>query len=170
LTAGLVAAGVFLAGCGGSSPTGSSAKPGASDTPSSTKFEQKFVAFASCMRSHGVPNYPDPHFTSSGGVSISPGNSNPNSPAFRSADGACHQLLPNGGTPPHDNAQSHSQKVKYAGCMRAHGVPNFPDPSRDGAFDLPTGLNPQAPQFTQAEHACKSDQPSSLSVNQRAGT
>lgn len=160
--AGLLAAGVLLAGCGGSTSKGSSGTGSAS----LAKFEQKFVAFASCMRSHGVPEYPDPQSTSSGGVRISPGRANPNSPAFKSAQNACHRLLPGGGVPVGGaTSQAKAQEVKFADCMRAHNVSNFPDPSHDGAFDLPSGLSQQAPQFTQAMQACKSVQPSSLSIN-----
>jgi hypothetical protein len=163
--AALLAAGACLAGCGSGSPTSSSSQSAAAT--SSNSFQQKFVNFAMCMRSHGVPNYPDPQFTSSGGVQISPGQSNPNSPAFKSAQSDCHQLLPNGGQPTGiGGAQAKAQEVKFADCMRAQGVPNFPDPSHDGAFDLPPGLNPQSPRFGQAMKACKSVQPSSLSVNQ----
>ncbi|HUA45311.1 MAG TPA: hypothetical protein VMA77_08805 [Solirubrobacteraceae bacterium] len=126
------------------------------------------------MRSHGVSDYPDATISSSGNqvqMRISPGTANPNSPAFKSAQSACHQLLPNGGAPTGGNsAQAKAQEVKYADCVRSHGVPNFPDPSHDGAFDLPPGLNPQVPQFTQAQQGYKNVQPSSLSVNQSAGT
>jgi hypothetical protein len=173
LAGGLVAASLFLAGCGGGTPTGAAAAPAGSRSPSSTKFGQQFVAFATCMRSHGVPSYPDPQITRSGDqvqVRISPGAINPNAPAFKAASNACHRYLPNGGAPPRESPQNRTQQVAYADCMRAHGVPNFPDPGHDGAFDLPAGLNPQAPGFTHAEQACKSEQPSSLSVNQRAGS
>jgi hypothetical protein len=167
IVAGLLAAGVLLAGCGGSSSSNSSSPSGASTPGNASSFQQKFVAFASCMRSHGVPNYPDPQFTGSGGVQISPGQSNPNSPAFKSAQGDCRRLLPNGGQPVGlGGAHAKAQELKFADCMRANDVPNFPDPSHDGAFDLPPGLNPQAPQFGHAMKACKSVQPSSLSVNQ----
>ena len=163
---GLLAAGVLLAGCGASSHTQTSGTPSAGGS----SFGAKFVAFASCMRAHGVPGYPDPHITSSAGqvhVQISPGNANPNGPAFRSADAACHGLLPNGGAPAGGaSAQQKAQGLKFADCMRAHGVPDFPDPSKDGAFDLPPGVNPNAPTFTSGVSACKSAQPSSLSINQ----
>lgn len=162
----LGAAALLLAGCGSTSPARSSGSPNA--TPAT--YGSHFVAFASCMRSHGVPGYPDPHITTSAGqvhVQISPGNANPNGPAFKSADSACHHLLPNGGGPAGGaSAQQKAQEVKFAGCMRAHGVPSFPDPSRDGGFDLPPGVNPQALNFTSAQQACKSVQPSSLSINQ----
>jgi hypothetical protein len=169
--AGLLAAGVLLAGCGGSSPSESPNSSGATGSSNASQFQKHFVDFATCMRSHGVPDYPDPQFTSSGGVQISPGKSNPNSPAFKSAQTDCRRLLPDGGQPVGvGGARAKVQEVKFADCMRAHGVPNFPDPSHDGAFDLPPGLNPQAPRFGQATQACKSVQPSSLSVNQSAGT
>jgi hypothetical protein len=171
VVAGLIATGILVTGCGGSSPAGSSNSPPSAASGNPTKFEQHFVAFASCMRSHGVPNYPDPQFTSGGGVRVSPGRANPNSRTFKSAQSACHQLLPNGGGPPgENNPRSRAQAVKYADCMRTHGVPNFPDPSHDGAFDLPPGLNPEAIQFTHAEQSCKSAQPGALAVNQSAGT
>ncbi|MBV9946439.1 MAG: hypothetical protein JOZ69_06305 [Myxococcales bacterium] len=159
---GLLAAGVLLAGCGSTSPSHSSSRPSASQTG----FVHHFMAFASCMRSHGVPSYPDPRVTSSGGVQISPGGGNPNAPAFKSADAACHELLPNGGAPSGASAQDRAQGLKFADCIRAHGIPSFPDPDRDGAFTLPPGVTPQAPAFRQAVAACKSAEPSSLTLNQ----
>ncbi len=87
---------VLAAGCGGGSspPTSSANRP-----TSAAAVGKQFVAFAVCMRSHGVPDYPDPQVSSSGNhvqVTISPGSADPNSPAFKSADHACHNLLPNG--------------------------------------------------------------------------
>ena len=127
------------------------------------------------MRSHGLPDYPDPQISSSGGevhVKISPGRLNSNSPAFKSAGQACHKLLPNGGgrgAAGANSAQEQAQGLKFAVCMRSHGVPNFPDPGHDGAFDLPSGINPQAPQFQRAMQACMKVRPSSLTINQGPG-
>jgi hypothetical protein len=39
--------------------------------------------------------------------------------------------------------------------MRAHGVPNFPDPSPGGGVTLGAGINPQSPTFQAAQQACK---------------
>lgn len=50
-----------------------------------------------------------------------------------------------------------TQAVKYAGCMRANGLPNFPDPGSNGA--LP---NPALPAFRAAEKACAKLQPVGL--------
>jgi hypothetical protein len=57
--------------------------------------QQAFLDFAACMRSHGVPSFPDPQF-SNGGVRISGGGVDPNSPAFQSAQKACGAKLPGG--------------------------------------------------------------------------
>jgi hypothetical protein len=53
-----IAAGIALlaSGCGGG---GTSAGSGASPSPASTY--AKLIAYAQCMRSHGVPNFPDPN-------------------------------------------------------------------------------------------------------------
>lgn len=159
---------VLAAGCGGASSPTSSARPTAAATVG-----KQFVAFAVCMRSRGVPNYPDPQISSSANhlqVTISPGNTDPNSPASKSADHACHYLLPNGGTPV-NGARDQTQELMFADCMRSHAVPNFPDADHDGVFNLPSTIDQQAPAFLGAIHACQKVQPSSLSIlNQPPGT
>ena len=61
-----------------------------------------------------------------------------------------------------------SQLIRYAQCMRANGVPNFPDPTggrlllRGGPG---TGLNPNSPAFRAAAQKCKSLQPSGTAGN-----
>jgi hypothetical protein len=58
-----------------------------------------------------------------------------------------------------------AQLVKYAECIRAHGEPNFPDPSPAPgggfAFGVEPGLNPRSPspQFQKAETDCEKDVP-----------
>jgi hypothetical protein len=163
---GLIAVGVLISGCGGSSPTSSAHPPTAA-----ANVGKQFVAFAVCMRSHGVPDYPDPQVSSSGNhgqVKISPGSAARNSPAFKSAGHACHHLLPNGGKPT-NSAQNQAQDLTFADCMRSRGVPNFPDADRDGAFTLPSTINQQAPLSQRAWQACTKVQPSSLSINQTPG-
>jgi len=68
------------------------------------------------------------------------------------------------------SAQEQAQELRFASCMRTHGVPNFPDPGHDGAFTLPSGVGQQAPEFQRATKACASVEPSSLSIlNQPPG-
>jgi hypothetical protein len=161
---------LLAVGCGGGGSSSS-----ATGRPSAATFGKQFVAFAACMRSHGLLAYPDPQVSSSGGqvhVKISPGATNPNTPAFKSADRACHKLLPDGGSPgatAANQGQEHAQGVRFANCMRSHGVPNFPDPDHDGAFDLGSDINQQAPQFQRAMHDCASARPSAFLINQLRG-
>ncbi len=61
-----------------------------------------------------------------------------------------------------------AQLLKYARCIRSHGLSNFPDPvpAAGGgfAFRVEPGLNPRSPspQFQSAEKACQKDVPPSL--------
>jgi hypothetical protein len=57
-----------------------------------------------------------------------------------------------------------SAAFKYSACMRAHGVPNFPDPhvsvgqhnaSVSIAVGGPSGINPHAPAFRAAAKQCQ---------------
>jgi hypothetical protein len=45
--------------------------------------------------------------------------------------------------------------LNLARCMRAHGVSNFPDPSRGHGLTIGPGINPQSPAFQAAQQACK---------------
>jgi hypothetical protein len=111
------------------------------------------------MRSHGVPSFPDP-IPSAGGVQFpidSP--TTLNSPAFQSAHRACQYLLPRGRAPS-ASASHQVAAVKYAQCMRLHGVPNYPDPTFANGQQVEQplsdyGINPQAPAFIRAEQTCR---------------
>jgi hypothetical protein len=186
-SAALLSGALALAGCGGSSSLGvahlstsksaSSASPeGAGSSPASTASpEQAGVAFAKCMRSNGVPNFPDPK---AGGGFLFHANTgmNPSSPAFKAAQAKCHKLMPGGGPPSTTNPspQTLARFLKVARCMRAHGVSGFPDPRTsvpsnpfgsgsgtgvisdiEGAILIfPSTIDQQSPVFTRAAAAC----------------
>jgi hypothetical protein len=80
------------------------------------------------MRSHGVPNFPDPR--SGGGVPKADAQQlRVSSSQLQTAQQACQDLLPNvlpNGTP--EPAQVR-QALRFSRCMRTHGYPTFPDPS-----------------------------------------
>jgi hypothetical protein len=116
------------------------------------------------MRAHGVPNFPDP--SSRGGLTIGP-NINPQSPAFQTAQKACARFLGNSGAPTAPGAADERAGLAFAKCMRAHGLPSFPDPAltpprnatraivvRGIVFAVGAGLNPQSPAFRRATAAC----------------
>jgi hypothetical protein len=51
----------------------------------------------------------------------------------------------------------HSGQLAFAECMRANGVPSFPDPEPGGGTDfvMPAGANPAAPAFRVAQSKCQ---------------
>jgi hypothetical protein len=168
----VAAVAVLAAGCGGgSSPPASSARPAAA----ATDLAGDAMAFAACVRSHGLSGYPAPQVSQSADhvqITISPGGLDPTSPAFKSATHACGHLFPDGGSRSRAvSPQEQAEDLRYASCMRTHGVTNFPDPDHDGVFTLPSGVDQQAPQFQRATKACANVEPSSLSVlNQPPGS
>lgn len=112
-----------IAGCGSSDPT----KGGASRADPGLRF-------ASCMRSHGVPKFPDP--SSGGGIQIQASSGiNPQTPAFKAAQSACGHLLSGGSGPGRGSglgqasATFRAQLLALSRCMRADGVGGFPDPT-----------------------------------------
>jgi hypothetical protein len=60
--------------------------------------KQQGLRFSACMRSHGVPSFPDPVFSGNGvRLNLNPGSGiNPASPAFKAAQKACGAPLPGG--------------------------------------------------------------------------
>ena len=56
--------------------------------------QQAELAFAQCMQTHGVPNFPDP---TSGGALQVPQGVDPNSPTYQKAFGDCRSKLPGNG-------------------------------------------------------------------------
>jgi hypothetical protein len=84
---------LLLAGCGGG---GSSAGSDGSSSASGSTSARSAVAYAACMRNHGVPNYPDPdshgNLTKKGAQQLGVSDSQ-----LQSARRACQHLLPNAG-------------------------------------------------------------------------
>jgi hypothetical protein len=141
---------------------------GSSSKPHGVAFDSG-LKFASCMRSHGVPNFPDP--SPGGGLKIAPGSGlNPQSPSFQAAQKACQRFQPLGPAAfPKMSAAQKRQALHFAQCMRSQGEPNFPDPG----FSPPKGatailalrgmffafgpgqqLEPKSPAFQRAIKAC----------------
>ena len=91
----------------------------------------KAVRFAQCMRDNGVKQFPDPD--ASGTLTIdgvANGSSvDPNSPTFDQALRACKDLQPAGFTGRKRSTTQQRAALKFAQCIRDHGVKDFPDPS-----------------------------------------
>jgi hypothetical protein len=95
------------------------------------------------VRQHGVPNFPDPDSNGNPPANVKQiARSNPQFPA---ANSACVHLLPNGNQPAQaDPQQAWSDYRHFAGCMRSHGVSNFPDPTADSRHPERPTFNLQA--------------------------
>jgi hypothetical protein len=167
--AAVAAVAVLATACGGSSaPSAASSALAGSAT-----FAQE-LALAQCMRSHGVPSFPDP--SASGGFNLTTTPNGPrgaidiDSSQVQAGYGACRHLLPGGGmslAQLQQQAQKEQQEeqkelpalLKFSQCIRSHGVPNFPDPAVSGqgtpAPPEGAGISPKSPQFQAAVSACQ---------------
>jgi hypothetical protein len=144
-------AGACSGGPSASAPNGA----GAASASTAGGATSQLVTYSQCMRSHGVPSYPDP--VNGGlpkGTAQQFGVSNP---VLSAAQSACQHLLPTaesfqqqvqqcmlGGNCPQALVQQIlTAGLKFARCMRAHGVSNWPDPTIDSLgrpiFSLSTG-------------------------------
>jgi hypothetical protein len=150
----LLGVGVLAAGCGGSSDPGAN---GSSSTSSSGGQAAQGVAYTTCMRSHGVSNFPDPSLGQGGGVTFQ-GSFDQSRPTYQAAAQACRSQKPGGSQAPTVSAPKLAAEVKWAQCLRTHGVPNFPDPNAQGAFDS-SRFDPTSSVFQTASQACQSLQP-----------
>jgi len=137
--------------CGGSSGANGSESSSASDLLDP-------VAWSACMRSHGVPTFPDPD--SSGRIQI-PSSIDDRLPTVRAAYRACRSLAPSEGslTGQGDTLQQ-DRLLAFAKCRRSHGVPNFPDPQVvNGHIRIgftPGQIDPSSPIITAAMATCRS--------------
>jgi hypothetical protein len=117
------------AGCGSNSPAGTTAagasSSGTARSGVSTKAtkREKAVKFAECVRAHGVPHFPDPDASGSFnfGVDVS-------AAVFTAAVNACKALQPPGSLSSKRSTTQQSAALRFAQCVRTHGVPDFPDP------------------------------------------
>ena len=88
------------------------------------------VKFAQCMRTNGVTEFPDPDASGQLTIDGVANNSsvNPNTAAFEQALSACKDLEPSGFTGHKRTPQEQANALRFAQCIRDHGVRDFPDP------------------------------------------
>lgn len=126
-----------LTGCGGSGDDdgiatagGVGASPTASGgTGEKLTDDERRLKFAECMRGQGI-DMPDPGQGQQGGTLRFGENADP-----KKVDAAlqqCKQYAPNGGESIKLDAEQLAKMREFAKCMRANGVPDFPDPDADG--------------------------------------
>jgi hypothetical protein len=131
---------LLAAACSGR-PSSTGGSPDAGGSAASTSA----VAYSHCIRSHGLPSFPDPP----GSGQVPKGDAQQfgvSSSQFQAAERACQHLYPgNGGSfqqsiqqceltgdcPQAAVQQALTEMRNYARCIRSHGVPNWPDPTTD---------------------------------------
>lgn len=122
------------------------------------------LAYAYCMRSHGVHDFPDP--TASAGFDNKQAVVNAlrqvTNAQAQSAQKACLYLLPGGSLSGQAaqpvNSADQRDYLKAAACMRAHGITDFPDPTFSGdrvSLVIPSGIDTSSKQFNQARVTCQ---------------
>lgn len=133
---------------------------GSGSAPAALTAYQKALAYAQCMRAHGVPGFPDPQANGNFLIGTTPNDhAGPGSAQFAAASKACQHLLPpSKPLTPAQQRQFTTQALRFVACMRSHGVPDMPDPvvnSGGAGFRIPHGLNPHSPVFGDAQQACR---------------
>jgi hypothetical protein len=149
------AATLLLAACGGSEPKPSA---GAEDG-------QRLVKFAKCMREHGL-DVSTPT-GASGEIRIGGHGKPGNIHQLEAAQQACKRYQPLGAKQnlsPQEKVQREEQVLKFAKCMREHGV-DVHASTADGGAGIkiqsragtggPAGPNPDSPAFQAAQKACQ---------------
>jgi hypothetical protein len=84
------------------------------------------------------------------------GSSSPSVAHLSTGKGASSASSGGGGSPPESAAGLEQAGVAFAKCMRASGVPNFPDPKAGGGFlfHASAGMSPSSPAFRAAQAKC----------------
>ena len=147
LTATLAGIALLAAACSG----------GAKPVSAALTNYQKALAYSQCMRAHGEPGFPDPQ--PNGDLLINGPKDHLNGALMNSAGKACQHLMPK--SPPLTAAQQQkltAEALKFVACMRAHGLPTFPDPKVSSGgieMQLPRSIMPNSAVFKNAQQACK---------------
>jgi hypothetical protein len=113
-----------------------------------------------CLRTHGMPNLPDPQVDRDGEPHFPGGD--PGEPPERARQ-ACepiyNRLPPARGEQEQERAPADIPALlRFARCMREHGMPDWPDPKADGTFPIVgTSIEREgkSSRFLRAARACR---------------
>ena len=123
---------LISAGCGSSAPADTGTGSGAGGNTLASA--ETGVKFAECMRRNGVSQFPDPGASGKLTIDVIANGSSldTSSPAFTQALSACKDLEPAGFTGSKRSSQQQLAALKFAQCIRANDVPDYPDPIPNG--------------------------------------
>ena len=162
---------IALALAVGVSACGSSSSSSSTNAAASTSGQtyQARLNLAKCFRAHGI-NVPDPSASggaAGGGGGIFRSLQNYSQAQLSAARQACQQYFsqafPRANLSPAQRAQFQQQLVKFAQCMRSHGI-NVPDPTFNGGGGFGfrqtfRSIDRNSPAFQAANKACSSLRP-----------
>jgi hypothetical protein len=175
---------LLFAACGGASSPGVASVKGSSTSttiaggvagnsggPPTQAQLQAMTKFAQCLRKHGLPNFPDPPYSSGElrNLGYAPlGHPGKYAAQMAKATNACHELaLAAGFVQSQAEQEQHlAQMLKISECMRANGVSNFPDPNAQGVIISPSIV--ANPSYSAAVKKCGGP-PSAPAPTQPAG-
>jgi hypothetical protein len=173
MTLGILAVGGTVAACGTSpaAPRAATSTTIANSSGGGNADASGLVAYSSCMRSHGIPNFPDP--TSNGGIPkpavVSALGAVSNAQATAAQNDCAHVLAPGeslgGQTVKSVTPQDQQYYLNAVACMRSHGFSNFPDPvfsSGSVNLSIPPSIDQNSTQFIHAAQICKKLIPAGL--------
>jgi hypothetical protein len=135
LTALLTVVALAATGCNVGLP--GAARPTAS--PTAANLVAIYHEVAQCVRDHGMPDFPDPTVDAQGQPHLPDGTATPSASIVQACQPILNQIPPAdrpAGTQPNDPAMMR----RFAQCMRAHGITDWPDPNANGDFPLPPSL------------------------------
>jgi hypothetical protein len=125
-----VAAAALLTGCGGGSAAPPKSQP--------TSADNALIELAQCARKNGEPSFPDPTQDPTGAWGL------PSSADGKKIPAACDairaRLKGQKFAPKPASAENMTKLRAFADCVRKQGVSDWPDPSADGTFTLPSRL------------------------------
>jgi hypothetical protein len=146
---------LLLAGLAGCSASGG---PGAATSTTSGRQAAAAVwrELVRCARANGMPNLPDPQIDSSGRASFPNGTPEPTARVRRACQ-SIYDRLPASARGEEARPPADMQALlRFARCMREHGMTDFPDPDAEGNFNAPAGAtDPKSPRFKSALQACR---------------
>jgi hypothetical protein len=127
---------------------------------------------AECIRRNGAPEYPDPVLTADGRVYTDARrlHDSVDETELAAIESSCGELIRAAGFDPDDQAPPPPRLIQAgvtsAECMRAHGLPNYPDPTAESDFTPGKGFGldadslpsagKQDPTVLRALQACRS--------------
>jgi len=139
---------------GGSSGSGSSG--GGAPAGGTEQTMSVMRQLAHCIRDHGMPGWPDPVINPLTGAPDWPRDA-PRVPAGiqQACQSVASRLPPDVQQSQPPTATSMQALLRFARCMRSHGVTNWPDPNALGDFPLTTQMSIQFKSADrQATNAC----------------